>query len=276
MAVNPVWRIRLLSVAILLIFVLLVARLFFLQVVKNNYYLDKADRQYQRPSGQLLDRGTIFSHQRDGALVSAATMQDGFILALNPSLLKEPEIAFQKLSALVSLDRDDFFKKASKITDPHEELINRLNPEIAEKVKALDLAGVLVYKNRWRFYPAGRSGAHVIGLLNREGVGTYGLEKYYNDFLQRQSDESFIGFLSGILSDFGGSALGDNDKSQSEGDLVLNLEPVVQSTLEAGLVNISSRWQPERVGGIIMDPSTGQIIAMAALPSFDPGGKQDS
>lgn len=270
--INPTWRIRFLSFFVVCLTVLLVVRLFFLQVVQNSYYTDKADRQYQRPQSDLPNRGTIFFKQQDGGLVSAATMRDGFLAAINPSKLKDPESVYQKLTELFPLERESFFKKASKTSDPHEEIATRLDKSVAEKIQSWDWDGLNVYKTRWRFYPAGRTAAQVLGLVNYDGDGTYGLEKYYNDILSQEEEKTFISFLAQVLSDFGGSVIGGDDKSDS--DLVLSLEPTVQNTLETELNGVREKWRGEVAGGVVLDPITGAVIALGATPGFDPNAKQ--
>ncbi|MEK7650534.1 MAG: penicillin-binding protein 2 [Patescibacteria group bacterium] len=280
MSVNFTGRVRLLSLIIFIMILVLVSRLFFLQLIKNNFYADKADRQYQRPAGQLSDRGTIFFKQQNAQLVSAATMRDGFILALNPTLISSAspdlENIYSKLvNILPELDHESFIAKASKSTDPYEEIATRLDQATADKIKSLKLSGVNLYKTRWRFYPAGATAAHALGFLNYEGVGSYGLEKQYESLLKRESDKTFVSFLSEVLSDFGGSLWG-KAVNTSEADIVTSIESTVQETLEQELALIKSKWQSETVGGIILDPHTGAVLAMAALPDFDPGGKKDN
>ncbi len=274
MAVNPVLRIRLISLAIFLFSVLLIARLFFLQVVKSDFYTERADRQYQRPAATLAERGVISFRQKDGQLVSAASMRDGFLAAINPRVLQNPEAVYERLSSLVDLDRD-VFSRATQANATHREIATKLNEKQAETIKSWEIPGLGVLKSRWRFYPAGRTASHVLGLVNYEGEGVYGLEKEYDDVLVRDEDQTFSSFLAEVLSDVG-SALFSRDTNQTEADLVLTIEPVVQDTLETELSALKDKYNAESAGAVIMDPVTGEIIAMAALPDFDPGARQSS
>ncbi|MCC6290967.1 penicillin-binding protein 2 [Candidatus Nomurabacteria bacterium] len=270
--INPTWRVRLLSLFVVCLTVLLVVRLFFLQIIQNSYYADKADRQYQRPQNSLPNRGTIFFKQQDGGLVSGATMRDGFLVAINPSKLKDAEVVYQKLTELFPIERESFFKKAGKTTDPYEEIATRLDESTAKKIQSLSWDGLGVYKTRWRFYPAGKTAAQVLGLVNYDGDGTYGLEKYYNAILSQKEEKTFVSFLAQVLSDFGGSVTGGDDKT--EADLVLSLEPTVQNTLETELSGVREKWGAELAGGVVLDPATGAVIALGATPGFDPNAKQ--
>ncbi|MEA1929269.1 MAG: penicillin-binding protein 2 [Patescibacteria group bacterium] len=272
---NYLNRLRLLSAIFVLSALVLGGRLFHLQVIGHEDYSDRADRQYQRPSEPVPDRGTIFFTDRDGQRFSAAVMQTGFILAINPLRLEDPEETYQQLSAVVALDRENFFAKAAKPDDPYEELAAQVSESEAERIGGLRLPGVILQRTRWRVYPAGKLASHVIGLMAWEGdefSGRYGLERQFNQILERESGQSFIGFLADLLSELKGVVAGPGDDSEAA-DLVLTIEPQVSQTLEAELVVVLENYQAPVAGGIIMDPQTGEILAMAALPNFDPGNK---
>ena len=85
-----------------------------LQIVNSNLYLDKADGQYSSASGNIFDRGTIFFQNKDLSLVSAATLKTGWTVAVNPQILKDPEIVYQKLNEILPIDHDTFIAKATK------------------------------------------------------------------------------------------------------------------------------------------------------------------
>ncbi len=274
-----VFRIRLIALGLILAAIIIISRLFFIQIVRNQYFSDQADRQYTHAGGQLFNRGSIVFTTKDGGEVSAATLKTGFILAINPSSVKNIEGTYDTLNKLLPLDREIFMKKAAKADDPYEELANRVEVEIADKITALKLPGVHVYKERWRFYPGNNLASHVIGLLGFKGdefLGRYGLEKQYESVLTRSSNKTFINFFAEVFSELGDSILSSNQPSSSEGDIILTIEPTVQSVLEKELADLRKKWNASSVGGIVMDPKTGEIRAMASLPDFNPGGKQEN
>src|SRR3989344_2709641 len=188
MEYRPVVRIRVVLIVVILLALILVGRLFFIQIVKSSYYSERADRQYQIPSGDLPDRGAIFFQTKDGKLVSAATMQDGFILAINPTLIKNPKEAYRQINQIIAIDYENFVTKAQKSADPYEEILPRLDKAKGETINGLKLPGVVLVKTRWRTYPGHTLAAHVLGLLSHEGkdyIGRYGLERYYDKSLTR-------------------------------------------------------------------------------------------
>lgn len=275
MKFNQTARIRLLALGILGLAILFIVRLFFIQVVKFDDYRAEADRQHFSPgSAKLYDRGTIFFTDKSGRKISAATLSTSYLLVMNPKLVKSPEEAWNKLSALVNLDREKFFKSAAK-DDPYEELAENLDKKTADKITALKLSGIYPIKKRERFYPAGQSAAHVIGWLGYQGdeyCGRYGLEKYYDKILSRDKEISFANFFVETFATL--KKVDGYDKNSSmQGDITTTIEPVVQKFLESQLIEANKRWQGDAIAGMVMDPQTGEILAMSAWPTFDPDEK---
>ena len=115
-----VLRIRLIALGLILAAIIIISRLFFIQIVRNDYFSDQADRQYTHAGGQMFNRGSIIFTTKDGSEVSAATLQTGFILAINPSNIENAETTYKALNEIVPLDGETFFKKAAKKDDPYE------------------------------------------------------------------------------------------------------------------------------------------------------------
>ena len=103
---------------ILCFFLVLVSKLFLLQIVHRDAYAETADRQYSTPSGNIFERGTIFFSSKDGELISAAAQTSGYKVAINPEKITNPEDAYQKLNTVVKINHDDFISRAEKIDDP--------------------------------------------------------------------------------------------------------------------------------------------------------------
>src|SRR3989344_60360 len=138
-------RTIILSFAVLIFALILIVKLFLVQIVHSGSYLDRADRQYATPSANIFERGTIYLTRRDGELISAATQTSGFKIAINPGEIAPPEQTFEKLSRIVPLDRDDFLGKVERTDDPYEEVTNHLSKKEADAVSALKVPGVSVF-----------------------------------------------------------------------------------------------------------------------------------
>lgn len=274
MRFNFLARLRIISIALLFFGLVLVGKLYLLQVVHSDTYRDKADRQYLSAGGNVFNRGTIFFQNKDGSLVSAATLKSGTIIAVNPQVLKNPEDVYQKINPILPMDHDAFIAKATKKNDPYEELAKHVDTTVGEQISELKIPGLNVYKDRWRFYPGGETAAQTIGILGFKGdeyAGRYGLERQYENVLAR-SNEAYVNFFAEIFSNIKTIA-GSN--GTEEGDIVTTIEPTVESYLENQLASTTAKWSSQMTGGIIMNPKTGEIYAMGTYPTFDPNNPQN-
>jgi stage V sporulation protein D (sporulation-specific penicillin-binding protein) len=265
-------RIKLLGIGITVFAVILVGRLYYVQIIKNQAYLDQADRQYVRRGQAIFDRGSIFFSAKDGNLVSAATLKTGYTIALEPKKITQPEDVYNTLSGILTFDESTLLTKIDNTNDSYEEIVKKTDEETAKRVAALNLKGVSQFKERWRFYPGGKTAAQVLGFTGfaDDGIthnGRYGLEKYYNDVLLRDSSDLYVNFFAQIFSNLSNAFFKDE---KSQGDIVTTIEPAVQHELEGKLAGVVSKWNSDLTGGIVMDPYTGEILAMAVNPVFDP------
>ncbi len=263
-------RVRLILAVFGIIAALVVARLYLLQVVHGSEYRIQGTDQYVSTSGGFYNRGSIFFADKDGREVSAATMKTGYILAIQPSTITDPEALYTALSAHVALDEDAFLQRATKAGDPYEEVAHRLTSEQATALRAADLEGVILVPERWRYYPGGALAAHTIGFVAYEGddrVGRYGLERYYDDVLQRGESNLYVNFFAELFTNLRDVVFVPIDKR--EGHIVTTIEPAVQLHLEQVLTQTRERWDSQFTAGIVIDPRTGAIRAIAVSPAFD-------
>lgn len=262
-------RIRTLIGVVVCIGAVVVMRLFVLQIINTTGYKEKAQRNYITPTTASFDRGNIYMTTKDATTVAAATVVSGFKLAINPSTLVDPERAYDLINAIVPIDRDVFLAKAAKKNDPYEEIENRITEDNAARLTELGLPGVSLHREKWRFYPGNDLASKVIGFVSYKKdllSGTYGLEEYYNQVLSRTGTELYTNFFAEIFANVKSSVF---KNTTATGDIVTSIEPTVQSQLEQTVHAIQTKWGSEMVGGVVMDPYTGRIVAMAGAPGFD-------
>ncbi len=264
-------RIRIIAACVFLFSILLFIKLYSLQIIHSEDFRDRADRQYQRPANAF-NRGTIYFTDKDGNQISAATLKTGFILAINPKTLQlngTIDATYNKLlTALPSLKSEDYYPKANKPGDTYEELMKQVDEDKGKKISALKLQGVTLYKDKWRYYPGGVLAAHVLGFMAYKGndiAGRYGLERSFEDTLKRENDDVYVNFFAELFSNIKQGVEGD-----LQGDVVTTIEPRTQAYVEDTLKSITREYSSERSGAILMDPNTGEIMAMAEYPTFDP------
>lgn len=268
---NLVSRARALSIIFILVAVLLVIRLYFVQIVHGDDYRRDAMGQYVEASSESEDRGNIYFTTKDGDLVAAAVTQTGWRIAIQPKALSDAEAVYDALNTVVPIEEERFVASAAKTSDPYEEVAFRLSDEHARAVRALKLPGVLLVQDRWRAYPAGTLAAHVLGFVGYKGdakEGMYGLEREWQDTLSHPAAGLYVNPFAEIFSNV--SAALASDPSTQDGSIITSIEPSAQQNLEETLDGVMSKYYPRIAGGIIMDPKTGAIIAMAVRPTFDP------
>jgi len=271
-----IFRVRLLFAFCVVFALVLGVRLYLIQIVDSEKYREAAEHQYVVGAPKNDERGDILFTDKDKRLVTAATQQTGWRLAIQPSeIAKDKDIdadsLYASLSSVVSIDEERYYKSVAKTDDPYEDIAFRLSDDDADAIRALDLDGIVIAREKWRFYPASERAAHVLGFVGFQGdqrVGRYGLERYWEDTLAQDGNSLYINFFAEVFSNV--RALVSSDSSSVSGDLITSIEPTVQSNLEKELDALSKDWSPKSIGGIVMDPNTGEIIALASWPTFNP------
>jgi stage V sporulation protein D (sporulation-specific penicillin-binding protein) len=271
------YRLRILSGGIVLAALLIVTRLYFVQIVHGEEFALRAERQYVSSSQELFNRGSIFFTNKDGTEISAATLATGFLIAIDTNRIENPEKAYSAIVEKVpTLDQEKFMASAAKESDPYEVVARQVSDDAGRAVSELKIPGVIVERERWRQYPAGRDAAQSVGIIAYDNdntlAGRLGLERYYNDMLAQGGEGVFGNFFAELFANLT-SAVSDPRKVQ-QGDVITTIEPVVQKELVDILSRVNSQYGSVETGGIIMNPRTGEIYALDTVPTFDPNNFQ--
>jgi len=273
---NPIHLIMAAFVIVAIIFYL---RLYDLQVVNGREYREQVLSQYHKTSRDTTAvRGDIFFTNKNGETVLAAGQTQNYTLTVNPQRITDPQSTFDELSKHVDLDKQRAVALMSKANDPYEELKKDVPKETALAIADLGLKGVLMAESRERYYPGDELAAPVLGFMSYNGddyEGTYGLEKQYNEVLERTQSQSTLGLLEGFLgaaTKQGGEALADSGERllSREGSLVTTIEPTVQAFIEQELKKIDQNYNSQYSAAIVMDPENGEIVTMAQSDGFNP------
>ncbi len=273
-------RIRIVLAIIILIALGVLTRLYFLQIVRGQEYAQKASQQFSSGGGGPFDRGTIFFTRKDGTLISAATLATGFLVAIDPQEITDPEAAYAAIDAAASstvITHAAFLADAADKTRVYIEVAHQLSDAAGNALAALAIPGVQVLRENWRYYPGGSLAAQSIGIMSYGSgsvpVGQTGLEATYNDVLSRSGDTLQKNFFAELFSNAGNLLV--NTQNAHEGDVVTTIEPEVQMRLEDDIAAVNQKYSSQESGGIIMDPKTGAIYALASFPTFDPNNLQN-
>ncbi|MFH0838377.1 MAG: penicillin-binding protein 2 [Patescibacteria group bacterium] len=147
-------------------------------------------------------------------------------------------------------------------------LKNKLSPEASRQIESLDLKGVVLLPEHWRFYPEGELASHLVGFINRENTGQYGIEGYFNIELEGKK-----GAIYAESDPFGRQITVSDTKivNAVDGDtIVLTIDRVVQKEVEKILKEKVGEYKADSGQIVIMNPFSGAIVAMANYPTFDP------
>ena len=145
---NAIVRVGVILFLVFAFALLLIGRLYFLQIMHGDDYSARADRQYVTEAQSLYDRGSIFFEDKDGRLISAATLKSGFLVAINPDGVEDPAGTYKALREIIELDEETFLLRAGKTNDPYEEIARQIEEGKAKQIESLDLPGVRIYKER--------------------------------------------------------------------------------------------------------------------------------
>jgi cell division protein FtsI/penicillin-binding protein 2 len=261
-------RIKVVFGCVMFVAVVLIFRLYTLQIVNGKEYMDQAESKYVTKTANFFNRGSISFTTKDGEKIDAATIQTGYTVSFDPTLIKEPADVYNKLSFFLDVDADEFMQKFEKPDSQYAEVEKRLDQETADKITELGIRGVGINKDRWRFYPGKNLASNVVGFMGwKDEVykGQYGLERQYDELLNRDKDANYKNFFVEIFSGIENAFKG----RESDGSIITTIEPTVQSFVEDKLKETQEKWNSKMVGAIVMDPYTGAIISMATYPNFD-------
>lgn len=268
---NQRLRARIIFIFILLGGATLSLSLYWTQIVHGDEYIAKANKQYEKDDKALFDRGIIYFLSKDGVKTSAAGVKQGYTIFINPSILDNVDQTYEAISQYISINKEDFIKKASEKDTKYEILQKKVPSQTAKSIKALSIKGVGIEAESWRSYPGLKLASHTLGIVGESsssGIeGRYGLEKSYESVLSRTTLGSEINVFAEIFTEIKNSVFGS---SNQEGNIVTTIEPTLQGFVEDTLKDVNELWKPEETGAIIMNPMNGEIVAMAVYPDFDP------
>jgi cell division protein FtsI (penicillin-binding protein 3) len=250
---------------------LIAARLFWLQVVRHQEFMERAEKQQQRTFEVAPRRGILYDrNQRELAI----TVQADSIFAV-PSEIDDKPAAAQALAALVHTDPDDAQTTEEQITArllagrSFAWVARRVTPDVAAHVKALidsgALKGIYFQKEFQRFYPDNEIAAQVLGYVGLDDNGLGGLEQKFEPQLHGVPGRMYTAL------DARRHVLGSSESEPQPGqNLTLTIDENIQFLAERALDNAMDRTHADNGTVVVQDVHTGQILALAIRPAFNP------
>ncbi|MGH8401437.1 MAG: peptidoglycan D,D-transpeptidase FtsI family protein, partial [Gammaproteobacteria bacterium] len=268
---NTVWQWR--SIAALAVFILvsgiLLSRAIYLQVVDEQFLQTQGQERHLRVVEVAAHRGMILD--RNGEPLAVSTPVDS--IWMNPQELSAATQQIPELAKALSINASDVHTLLRQNSDKEfVYLVRGMDPYVAQKVMALNIPGVYAQREYRRYYPTGEVAAHVLGFTNVDDRGQEGLELGYNDWLRGVPGAERV-----IVDRFGHSVQDvENLRSPRPGkDLTTSIDLRVQYLAYRALKQAVMDQGATSGSIIVMDAKTGEVLAMANQPSFNPNNRDD-
>lgn len=253
---------------LLLIIAVIIIRLFYLQIIRHDYYQQAALNDQQKQYTIAADRGVIKAHQGFNT-VPLVLNEKLYTLYVDPTLVQKPADSALKLTAITKGDPGKYTGLMKAKNSRYEVLAKRLSDDQNKKILALKLPGIGLQAQDYRTYPQGMLAAQVLGFVNNDGVGVYGVEQEFNKQLRGTP-----GMLKAITDVSGVPLAASRDNVRVDPkpgtDVTLTVDVSMQKKLEAILKQGLEKVRSPSGSAIIMDPNSGEILAMANWPSYAP------
>ena len=262
-------RTHLLAALLLVMMAIFVVRLFYLQVIQHNFYVTQANSEQLKQFEITPKRGEIYA--MNGDTPSKLVLNEAvYTVWADPKTVDNPEAVIEAVrSAAGGSARKNLAMLIAQKQSRYQVLATKVTRSQAEMIKARRLRGVGFDQGTRRVYPEGTLASQVLGFVDNEGVGKYGIESALDDRLKGQK-----GLLQTVtdVRDVPLTVGNSNVKHPArDGDnIVLTIDRTIQAQAEKILATGLRRVNATDGSVVVMDPQTGKIQAMANLPTYDP------
>ncbi|MBQ2955666.1 MAG: PASTA domain-containing protein [Clostridia bacterium] len=256
------------------LFLMLAARLFVLQIIRSEELQRRAQAQWTSEAVIIPQRGDILDRNGYPLAMSASA----YIASVSPRQVEDAELFAKILAPVLNMDEDVLLSRASDISKGGVVLKRQITRDVAQQLRTMyseyksigsgALNGLYLEEDSKRFYPMGAFATQLLGLTTIDGVGQSGLEASLNKYLSGETGE--------ILSEIDGRgrslAYGKQEYiPAADGNTVeLTIDYVIQSFAEQAAREAIEVNAALGIRIIVMDPKTGEILAMCTKPDFDP------
>lgn len=262
-------KIKLVLIAFITMLIVIVLRVMYIELVEYNKLSSLANDLWSRDLPIQGDRGLILD--RNGVVLADNITTTSLVLI--PKQIKKADIVSQTLADILGVSKEEMDKHVKKETS-----IERVHPEgrgldyeTADLIESYNFDGVYLVKESKRYYPYGELLSHVLGYVGIDNQGLSGIELEYDEYLQ--GEDGAIKYFS----DAKGNKLNLSEiylESTSGMNIYLTIDINIQLSLERELNNVDSTLNPDNSLAVVMDPNTGEILAMASRPTFDSNNYQ--
>ncbi|MBK9132256.1 MAG: penicillin-binding protein 2 [Gammaproteobacteria bacterium] len=250
------------------IVIALVWRAVDLQVMNRDFLQDQGDARHLRALALPAHRGMITD--RGGEPLAISTPVDS--VWVNPKELVLEREGWRPLARLLGMDvaelRDRIMQRADR---EFVYLKRRIDPELAQRVMALEIPGVSLQREYRRYYPLGEVAAHLVGMTNVDDAGQEGMELAYDNWLRGTSGSKWVlkDRLGHVVENVAGIKEPDPGK-----DLVLSIDNRIQYLAYRELKAAVQLHHAHSGSAVVLDVATGEVLAMVNQPSYNPNNRE--
>src|SRR6056297_1140162 len=246
----------------------LVARAIKLQVMDTEFLQEEGEARFLRQVEIPTMRGRILD--RNGEPLAVSTPVES--VWAHPGELLQAADHIPMLASLLDADAEDMERRLTQRASREFVWLRRqINPDLAEKIRELDIPGVFLQREYRRFYPTGEVSAQVLGFTNIDDVGQEGLELAYNSWLQGEPG------AKRVIKDLFGRTVQEVElvnEMQPGRDLQLTLDRRLQYLAFRELKTAVLEFDARSGSIVIMDVTTGEVLAMVNYPSYNPNSSE--
>lgn len=259
-------RLLWLLIIIFMLFIALIIRLGWLQIKQGPILQQKAYNQWAREISVSPKRGIIYD--RNGRILAQSASSETIIV--RPLDIVDPEGTADKLAPIIDMDRDEILKIITDKTKSEKWLKRQVSKEEANAVRQLGLKGIKFTEEAKRYYPNENLASHILGFVGRDGQGLDGVELQYDKYLKGKEGK--------IVTQTDGKARElpmspeQYIKPQDGDNVYLTIDAVIQHFAEKAVEQALSDNKAKKAIGVVMDPKTGEILALTNKPDFNPNG----
>lgn len=258
-------RIKIILLIILFCFIIIIGKVFYIQVVQYDKLSNLASDLWNRNLTIGANRGRIITSDNTVIADNLTTVS----LVVVPNQIKNKSDVVKDLANILNVDENkisEHVNKRSSVEIVHPEG-RQLSYEVADKINELDFDGVYLLKEGKRYYPYNSLLSHTIGYVGIDNQGLSGLELKYDKYLTGAS-----GAIK-YSSDAKGNKLNKSsiyEEPTNGMDLYLTINYNIQSAVERELNNAMSKYNADGAWAIVMNPNNGEILAISSKPDFNP------
>ena len=265
------WRYGAIGVIFSSIFLGLIARAVYLQIIDTDYLQSQGDARYLRVQKEVPTRGMIVD--RNNKPLAVSTPVDSIWMQPSTILEQQNRYAYSQLTKLLGISRDQLLQKAKdRKTRKFVYLKRHLAPQLAAQITALEIPGINSVREYKRYYPAGPVLGHLLGFANIDNEGQEGIELAYDENLRGQSGRTQIlqdrnGHVVEYVEQLSAVQHGDNIK--------LSIDARIQYLAYRHLQAALKKHQASSASLVALDVKTGEVLAMVSAPDFNPNNRAE-